>query len=92
MQGFKLNNGDVVIENGEIQMTSGADLTRQTVETVLNTNKGEWWLNPDEGINFSNILGKHTDSQQDSKTSSGTAAADNSAINEFLAKRLDGVL
>lgn len=90
MQGFKLNNGDVVIENGVIQMTSGGDLLRQTVETVLNTNKGEWWLNPDEGINFSNILGKHTDSQQDKKTSSGTA--DDSTINELLAKRLDGVI
>lgn len=89
MQGFKLNNGDVVIENGEIQMTSGADLLRQTVETVLNTNKGEWWLNTDEGITFSNILGKHTIDQQKTKTS---GASVDDTYNELLAKRLDGVI
>lgn len=91
MQGFKLNNGDVVIENGEIQMTAGGDLLRQTVETVLNTNKGEWWLNPDEGITFSNILGKHTTAQQDTDTSVFASGSSDTA-NELLAKRLDGVI
>ena len=52
-------DGDIVIENNEIQMVSGAELTRQTVETVLNTNKGEWFFDSDEGITFSNILGKN---------------------------------
>ncbi len=39
-------------------MINGNELTRQTVETVLGTNKGEWFLDIDEGIEFSNLLGK----------------------------------
>lgn len=44
--------------NCEIQMINGNELLRQKVQCVLGTNKGEWFLNTDEGINFSNILGK----------------------------------
>lgn len=60
MKGFKLdNNGDVVIEKGRIQMVDGDELTRQTCQTVIGTNKGEWFNNPDEGINFRNIIRKN---------------------------------
>ena len=56
MKGFKLdNNGDVIIQNRKIEMTDGNDLIRQTVQTVLGTNKGEWDFNPDEGITFDYI-------------------------------------
>lgn len=59
MKGFALNSdGDLLIEGNRISMVSGEDLIRQTVQTVLGTNKGEWSLNIDEGIDFSNILGK----------------------------------
>lgn len=59
MKSFMLNKkGDIVILGGKIQMTSGNDLLRQTVETVIGTNNGEWFLDPDEGINFKAILGK----------------------------------
>ena len=59
MQGFKLDsNGDVLIENGKISMTSGTDLTAQTLQTVAGTNKGEWFLNEDEGIDFDSVIGK----------------------------------
>lgn len=51
-------NGDLLIVNEEIQMVNGADLVRQTVEKVLGTNKGEWSLDIDEGIEFDNFLGK----------------------------------
>ena len=60
MKGFKIDkNGDVVIEKNQIQMVENNELLRQTVQCILNTNKGEWPLNEDEGINFYNILGKH---------------------------------
>lgn len=39
-------------------MIEDNELLRQTVQTVLSTNKGEWVLNKDEGINYRNILGK----------------------------------
>lgn len=59
MKGFMLDdNGDVLIKNGQIQMIDGNELLRQTIQSVIGTNKGEWVLNRDEGITFSFILGK----------------------------------
>lgn len=60
MKGIKLDsNGDILIENNKIAMTSGNDLKIQTLKSVLNTNKGEWALNHDEGITFANVIGKN---------------------------------
>ena len=59
MQGFKLdNNGDIAIENGEIAFVSDNELTAQTLQTVLGTNKGEWFMNENEGVDFGFLLGK----------------------------------
>lgn len=59
MKGFALDNaGDVIIQNNRVQMIDGNELLRQTIQSVLGTNKGEWFLNKDEGITFSNITGK----------------------------------
>lgn len=58
IKGFALQDGDVLIQNNEIQIVTGEELTRQTVKCVLNTNKGEWFANWQEGINFSELLGK----------------------------------
>ena len=60
MKGFKIDgNGDVLIKNGYIEMVDGIQLLRQTVERVLGTNKGEWFLNKNEGINFDYLIGKN---------------------------------
>lgn len=57
MTGFALDeNGDVILENGEIRMVSVEELIRQTVQSVLGTNKGEWFLNINEGIDYSAIF------------------------------------
>lgn len=103
MKGFMLDsNGDIVISNNEIQMVNGTDLTAQTVKTVLSTNKGEWIFDKDEGINFTNILGKKF---TEPKTASDKAYVDKIAsltaqarateqatdeLNELLERRLDG--
>ncbi|MDL2253307.1 DUF2634 domain-containing protein [Ruminococcaceae bacterium OttesenSCG-928-I18] len=59
MRGFKVGiDGDVVIENGLIQYAEGDELLRKTVEMVVGTNRGEWWLDEREGIDFSAILVK----------------------------------
>lgn len=59
MKGFKLNeNGDVVVDK-DIQMVHDEELTRQTVEIVLGTKCGEWFLNPNEGLNYQDILVKN---------------------------------
>lgn len=57
MKGFMINNGDLVIDNNEITVVNDAELIRQTIETVLATNKGEWLFNDEEGIEFDLILG-----------------------------------
>ena len=60
MKNFMLdNNGDVVIENGKIQMVDGIDLKKQTFRQVIATKIGEWKYNTDEGMNFAVLLKKH---------------------------------
>lgn len=52
------NTGDVIINNNDVQLVSGKELTMQKVKLVLSTNKGEWLLNEQEGINFKVMLVK----------------------------------
>lgn len=60
MQGFALTeDGDLLIENNQIKMVADNELLRQKIKTVLQTNIGEWFLNLNEGIDFSNLLGKY---------------------------------
>ena len=40
----------------DIEMVEGNELLAQTMQKVIGTNKGEWFLNVNEGIRFSNIL------------------------------------
>ena len=64
MKGFALDkNGDVKIEHGRIQMIDGNELLRQTCQTVIGTNRGEWPLNLEEGIDFALLRGKQIDYQ-----------------------------
>lgn len=107
MKGFALDeHGDIVIQNGEIQLLHGSSLTAQTVKSVLGTQKGEWFLNINEGINHRNILGKKVAMPGDNESSqyatyigeierlkqaSATAAENMTELNEKLARRLDGV-
>lgn len=58
MKSFALDDkGDLLIENGKIQMVYGNDLTRQKIKTVWTTQKGEWFLDWEQGINRKEILG-----------------------------------
>lgn len=60
--GFALDSsGDVVIQKNRIVTIKDKDLKLQTIRTILNTNKNEWFLNTDEGINFANIFVKDPD-------------------------------
>ena len=59
MKNFKLDeSGDVIIKNNDIAVIENNDLILQTIKTILGTNKREWFLNLNEGINFKNILKK----------------------------------
>lgn len=62
MKGFHLDDkGDVIMKNGDIEMIDGNELLRQTVQKVMSTNNGEWFLNEDEGIDFHVLLTKSPD-------------------------------
>lgn len=62
MRGFKLTNtGDISIKNNKIEMIADDELTRQTIQYLLSTNKGECFYNENEGINFRNLLGKNVE-------------------------------
>lgn len=101
MKGFMLDeHGDVVIENGEIQMVHDVELTAQTIKSVLQTQKGEWFLDWEEGINHNEILGKKRYATngdaisekytKEIKEIERKNAEDEQALSDLLAKRLDG--
>lgn len=59
MKGFAMDeNGDLLIENNEISIVTGDSLLQQKVTNVLQTNLKEWFFDWDQGIDFSNLLGK----------------------------------
>lgn len=60
MKTFKLDsNGDVVINNNQIELVEGLELVVQTLKQVLNTNLGEWFSDEEEGIDYHVILTKN---------------------------------
>lgn len=65
-QGFNLVKNeharfDVYMPIKSIYLVSGNELLRQTIECVLQTNKGEWQYDIEEGMNFRKILIKKPD-------------------------------
>lgn len=60
MKGFALNEyGDTVIERNDIRLAYDADLVTQKIRQVLSTNRGEWEMNPKEGIPVRLVLKKN---------------------------------
>lgn len=60
MKGFKLDqNGDVVMQNGDIELVQDIELIAQTVRHVIGTKLGEWFKDENEGIDFYVILTKN---------------------------------
>lgn len=60
MKSLKLNSdGDLIIN----QLIYDDELILQKCECVLGTNKGEWFNNTNEGVNFHNLLGKNVEEE-----------------------------
>jgi len=58
----KIVDGDLVVdENGDIVMVEDDEELAQSVRMVLQTRKGEFFLEPDHGLVFDNLLGKEAD-------------------------------
>ena len=59
MKAFKVDDkGDLVIENGDLVMIDGDDELVQSVERRLGTNKNEWFLDTEYGLDYEAIRGK----------------------------------
>lgn len=59
MKDFKLLNDDIAMEKGDFVMVDGPDELRQTVYIGMQTNQGEWFLNPDVGMQHATFVGKN---------------------------------
>lgn len=57
----KIENGDIVIKNGEWVFVDGDEELAQSVESVLQTRRGEFFLDKEGGLRHENLFGKHTD-------------------------------
>lgn len=64
MKDFRLNEkGDAAVCDSAVQMTEGGKLLSQKIRQILSTNRGEWWLNPKEGIPIQAVLKKNPDTR-----------------------------
>lgn len=57
-------DGDLSMTDGRINEAEDAELMRETLRAVWSTNQGEWDGDPEEGIIFSNFLGKDPDEEE----------------------------
>ncbi|UVI28160.1 DUF2634 domain-containing protein [Paenibacillus spongiae] len=64
MQSLLLIDGDLVFEAGDLVMIEGPAEQAQCVRITLGTNKGEWFLDPDLGIDFKLFLGKNLNREE----------------------------
>ena len=60
MKGFAIDKyGDVIIEQNDVKLSYNTDLLIQKIRQVLSTNRGEWWMDPKEGIPLQKVLKKN---------------------------------
>jgi phage baseplate assembly protein W len=60
---LKLVDGDLSFEKNDFQIVNEDAEIAQCAEIILGTNKNEWFLNPEFGIDFNSLIGKVTDAQ-----------------------------
>lgn len=54
-------DGDLVMQNGEIVMVDSDAELAQSVESILKTRQGEFFMDTEFGLNRDNLLGKQAD-------------------------------
>ncbi|WP_406944478.1 DUF2634 domain-containing protein [Halobacillus sp. SY10] len=64
MKTFALDSkGDLLIREGEFVVIEEAEDIKQSLSLILSTNKGEWFLDREMGLEFSALLDKPTDAR-----------------------------
>ena len=56
--------GDLVMERGQLQEIEGLDELVQRFRQLFRTNKGEWFLSPEEGLDRSVLFQKIPDEEE----------------------------
>lgn len=64
MKSPKLLNRDLVIENNDLVMVDEDEELIQSVRATLMTRKGEFFLDPEYGVSYDNLLGKGTSEEE----------------------------
>ncbi|MBE7682017.1 DUF2634 domain-containing protein [Paenibacillus sp. P13VS] len=65
MQSLKLENGDIQFDDtGELLLVEETEELAQCCEIGLGTRTGEWFLNPDLGIDFDLFRGKDVNEEE----------------------------
>lgn len=54
------DDGDIVVEGGDLAYVTGDELIAQKIKTVLGTKVGEWLYDTDEGLDFDAFFDKDT--------------------------------
>ncbi|WP_088005597.1 DUF2634 domain-containing protein [Indiicoccus explosivorum] len=64
MKTLKLDEtGDLALDKADLVFVDEVEEVRQSLYLAMATNKREWFLHPDFGLDFKAIIGKPTDSQ-----------------------------
>jgi len=58
MRAPKIVDGDLVIENGDVVMVERDEELSQSLRSIFQTNKGEWFLDHEHGLDRSPFLVK----------------------------------
>lgn len=58
MKDLKIDKGDLIFVSDDLAVVEEADELRQTVYIGMQTNQGEWFLDPDMGIRHAVFVGK----------------------------------
>ncbi|CAM4013007.1 DUF2634 domain-containing protein [Mesobacillus zeae] len=60
----KIIDGDLVFENGDWIFAEGNEELVQSVEAILQTSKGEFFLEEEHGLSHSNLVGKEANQEE----------------------------
>lgn len=63
MKDFLVQENDLKIKNGDLAIINGDDVILQEIDRVLSTRKGEWFLNRQLGMDYSELEKKHSDEE-----------------------------
>lgn len=81
-------DGDLLMEHGQLQEVGGVDEIVQRFRQILRTNKNEWFLNPEEGLDYS-VLWQKLHNEEEIRLALEDAAGQVGEIDKLEDLRID---